>query len=239
MLDYHSLTFSPELRAERIAKAESLFGRSVLKRILCFALYLLGANRRAIARDLAISVESLKTTLRVLHRDGVAEFEGRRRAASTFLVLSTARLKIAVREEPDSVVTECGENECVRIRRDNTVQLQTFILSLVNSGLISAKAAGDILHLSSACVRDLAKQLEQGDVGALLDKRQGQIQQYRMSPKTTALLIQQFAAHAVTGRSTSSIVLADEVNVPDTSWACPVELHCNTLKKLKNLREPC
>ena len=51
--------------------------------------------------------------------------------------------------------------------------------------------------------------------GVLLDKRRGQIQQYRMTPETTALLIQQFAAHAVTGKSTSSIVLADGLNVPD------------------------
>jgi hypothetical protein len=86
-------------------------------------------------------------------------------------------LKINVREESCFLVIEFGENECVRIPRDNTVQIKTFMLSLVNAGLISEKAAGDVLQLSGAYVRDLAKQLAQKDVGgALLDKRRGQIQ---------------------------------------------------------------
>jgi len=216
MTDCQNLTFSSELAAKRMAKAECLFGTSVLKRILSFALFLLGGNRRAIAHTLGISFESLRTTLRVLHRDGLSALEDRRRAVSTFLTPPTVGLKINVREESCFLVIEFGENECVRIPRDNTVQIKTFMLSLVNAGLISEKTTGDVLQLSGAYVRDLAKQLAQKDVGgALLDKRRGQIQQYRMTPETTALLIQQFAAHAVSGKSTSSIVLADELNVPD------------------------
>lgn len=216
MIDCQNVTFSPELADARMAKAEGIFGRSVLRRILCFALFLLGSNRRAIAQALGISFESVKTSLRVLHRDGLPAFEDRRRAASTFLAPPTAGPKINVCEEADYVVIELGRNKPVRIPRDNTVQIRTFVLSLVNASLISTKSASDILHLSSAYIRDLAKQLDQEDVGtALLDKRRGQIHQYRMTPETTALLIQQFAAHAVTGRSTSSIALADELHVPD------------------------
>jgi len=216
MIDCQNLLFSPELAEARMAKAEGIFGRSVLRRILCFALFLLGGNRRAFAQMLGISFESVKTSLRVLHRDGLAAFEDRRRAASTFLPLPTVGTKITVCEESEYVVIELGQKEPVKIPRDNTVQIRTFVLSLVNAGLISTKSASNTLHLSSAYIRDLAKELDQEDVGtALLDKRRGQIQQYRMTPETTALLIQQFAAHAVTGRSTSSIALADELHVPD------------------------
>jgi len=216
MIDCHSLMFSSELAAERIAKAECLFGWSALRRILCFALYLLGVNRRAIAEVLGLPFESLKTTIRVLHRDGLPAFEDRRQVASTFMAPPSTSPEVNVQEDSGFVVIEFGQNKCMRIPCNNTVQIKTLILSLVNDRLISAKTAGDILRLTSAYVRDLAKQLEQKDVSAaLLDKRQGQMQQYRMTPETTALLIQQFAAHAVTGKSTSSIVLADELNVPD------------------------
>ena len=92
MIDCQNLTFSPELANARITKAESLFGRLVLRRILCFALFLLGSNRRAIAQMLRISFESVKTTLRVVNRDGLPAFEDRRRAASTFLPPPTAGL---------------------------------------------------------------------------------------------------------------------------------------------------
>ncbi len=216
MIDCQKLTFSPKLSTERIVKAEGLFGKTVLRKILCFALYLLGVNRTAIAQATGISRDSVKTILRVLHRDGLLALEDRRRASSAFLAPQDKKLKIDIREEPDFLIIEFGENECVKIRRNNTVQIKTFVLSLVNAGLIAAKAASDILHLTSSYVQNLAKQLEQKDVDAvLLDKRQGQMQQYRMTTETTALLIQQFAAHTISGKSTSSIVLADELNVPD------------------------
>ncbi|MCR4320247.1 MAG: helix-turn-helix domain-containing protein [Candidatus Brocadiaceae bacterium] len=50
------------------------------------------------------------------------------------------------------------------------------------------------------------------DVFGLINKRRGQIKNYQMSPEVETLFIQQFAAHAVTGKSTSSIVLAQELN---------------------------
>ena len=216
MIDCRNVTFSSELAATRMAKAECVFGKSVLRRILCFSLFLLGSNRRAISQVLGISFESVKTSLRVLHRDGLPAFEDRRMVTSTFLPPPSEAPKINVCKEAGYVVIELGKNGRIRIPRDNTVQIKVFVLSLVNAGLISTKSASDLLHLSSAYIRDLAKQLEQKDVPtALLDKRRGQLQQYRMTSETTALLIQQFAAHAVTGRSTSSIVLAAKLNLSD------------------------
>jgi hypothetical protein len=61
-------------------------------------------------------------------------------------------------------------------------------------------------------VRSIAKALEESDVHVLLDKRRGQARDYRMTSEAKALLIQQFAAHAVTGRPISSVVLGRELN---------------------------
>jgi DNA-directed RNA polymerase specialized sigma24 family protein len=44
-------------------RAQRLLGQSVVRRILCFALYLLGVNRRAIGKALGIPAETAKSTL--------------------------------------------------------------------------------------------------------------------------------------------------------------------------------
>ncbi len=49
-------------------------------------------------------------------------------------------------------------------------------------------------------------------VEALVDKRQGQKQDYRVGPEKKAEIIKEFAARAVTGQSTSSEVLAEVIN---------------------------
>ena len=74
------------------------------------------------------------------------------------------------------------------------------MLSLLNSGLLSATDVSKALGLTSAHVRELGKTLEQDDVFGLINKRRGQIKNYRMSPEVETLFIQQFAAHAVTGK---------------------------------------
>jgi phage tail tape-measure protein len=87
-----------------------------------------------------------------------------------------------------------------------------FLLSLLNAGLLSVKKVSAGLQLTAAHVRDLARRLEHEDVAALMDQRRGQTQEYRMTPTVTGRLIEQFAAHALTGKPTSSIVLAQELS---------------------------
>ena len=49
-------------------------------------------------------------------------------------------------------------------------------------------------------------------VESLVDKRQGQKQDYLVGPEQKAEIIQQLAARAITGKSTSSNVLAEVIN---------------------------
>ena len=87
------------------------------------------------------------------------------------------------------------------------------LLSLLNAGALSAQQCATVLGLSPAHCRTLARQLVTGDVAqALLDKREGQRRDYRVGPEQKAELIQQLAARAITGHSTSSTVLAEQVN---------------------------
>ena len=87
------------------------------------------------------------------------------------------------------------------------------LLSFLNSGLLSVEQAATALEISQAHCRELASKLAYADVEeSLVDKRQGQTQDYRMGPAEKAELIQQFAARAVLKLPTSSEMLVEVVN---------------------------
>ncbi len=215
MINCQSLEFSPELSKRRFEQAGRIFGISVLNRILCFALYLLGAKRSKIASVLEMPLESLITTLRVLSRDGLCALEDRRRSRSAFLPMANNTNMFSINLCKDAnhfVVKFLPTGVDIKIPHNNIVQAKTLFLSMLNSGLLSAKDVGVVLELTSSHVRELANKLEKEDVLGLINKQRGQIKNYRMTPEAEVLLIQQFAAHAVTGKPTSSLVLAQELN---------------------------
>ncbi len=63
MLNYHHLEFHSELSEKRLGKANKILGEKVVKRILAFALFLLGSHRRATAELLNIPQDTLNLSL--------------------------------------------------------------------------------------------------------------------------------------------------------------------------------
>lgn len=124
-----------------------------------------------------------------------------------------------------------SERGVISIPRQNRLQCKTILLTFVNNGLLTAEEVADILKLSERHTRDLETKLNEGDVYALIDKRQGQLQDYRFTPEIKAELIQQVAANAITGTSTSSRAISQQIKercnlvLPDRS----VRLHMNKL----------
>ncbi len=57
LIDCQNLNFSPRLSENRTDQAQQTLGSIVVQRILCFALYLLGLNRRAIGRSRQVAVD--------------------------------------------------------------------------------------------------------------------------------------------------------------------------------------
>jgi hypothetical protein len=95
----------------------------------------------------------------------------------------------------------------------NRVQVRVVLLSLLSAELLSVQETASSLGISAHHCRELARKLASQDVAeALIDKRQGQQHDYRVGPEQKAEIIQQIAARAVTGHSTSSAVLAEQVN---------------------------
>jgi len=241
IMDCRLIEFSARKSEERIERARRVFGSKVLSRILAFALYLLGAKRKAVASLTGMPDESVKTTIRVLLRDGFSALRDRRRSGAPAASTVTVPLKpISARQEGQCCVVDFGDGrEPLRLPREHRVQVRTVLLSLMNAGLLPTRETASALGLCRAHCRELGKKLSRdGVVAALIDKRRGQTHDYRVGPEQKAEIIQQFAARAVTGQSTASAVLADAVNAKgrDSLSDRTVRWHMNKLG-LRDIRE--
>ena len=213
LIDCRGLIFSPQLSENRMAQALEAFGLGVLQRILCYALYLLGLNRSAIGRTLGIPSETAKSIIKMVSKVGLVAFEDRRRSCSAFLPQAPAQPPpITLREEEDHVVVDLGiQDRSITLSREDPLQLKTVVLSMVNSGLLSTRQVSEALKLTPSHTAALARRLHENGALSLVDQRQGQKQDYRVTPKVKAELIQQFAVDVITRGRTSSSALSEEL----------------------------
>ena len=79
-MDCRNIAFVPQKSTERFNKALRVFDPKVLFRILAFALHIFGAKRKIIAELVDMPEESVKTTIRVVSRDGYPAFLDRRKS---------------------------------------------------------------------------------------------------------------------------------------------------------------
>ncbi len=214
-MDCRGVEFSPEKSQERIARALRVFPPGVLNKILAFSIYLLGAKRRSVAETVGMPDESVKTAVRVAFREGFPALRDRR-CSGTGRSPEASRLglRLSVRREGECCVVDFGvQGKELRIPLAHRIETRTVLLSLLNADLLSTAEVAKTLGLSCAHSRELAGRLSSDDVvDALVDKRQGQKQDYRVGVEKKAEIIRQFAARAVAGQSTSSDVIAKVLN---------------------------
>jgi hypothetical protein len=215
IMDCRQVAFSAEKSQERIHTALQVFPRKLLMRILAFALHLLGARRKDVAALVEMPEESVKTLLRLVLRDGFPAVRDRRLSAVPPMAHAPpSPAQISARRDAHGWIVEFGTREnTLSIPATHSVHARTVVLSLFNAGVLSAQQCASALGISAAHCRELAHKLASHDVAqSLLDKREGQRRDYRFGPRQKAELIQQLAARTVAGHSTSSDVLAEQVN---------------------------
>jgi hypothetical protein len=233
MLNYQHLKFYSELSEKRMGKANEILGEKVVKHILAFAFFLLGAHRRAIAELLNMPQDTLKSFIERVFRIGITAFEDGRRKVSAFLPLgAVVPGKPSAFLEYDRLIADFGmPDRTVTVPAKNKLQVKTILLTMVSNRLIAIKEAAEILGYSAIHTARKSRALDEGDVYALIDKRKGQKTDYLFSAEIKAELVQQFAANAVTNRPTTSRAISEQVNercglsLPDRS----VRLHMNRL----------
>ncbi|MFQ5866097.1 MAG: hypothetical protein ACE5IW_12805 [bacterium] len=227
-----SLSFSKTHSDKRLEKAYETFGINTINQIISFTLFLLGAKRQDIAQYLEIPMGTFLSFLTRTDRYGLSAFEDRRKSSPFKVVRAEAPLKISLDVTEQNLIIQLnGNNQSIIIPRENQLQCKVILLTFLNNGLLSAKEVSDVLGLSVRHTRELNTKMHEGDVSCLIDKRKGQIHDYRFTPEIKAELIQQVAANAITGKPTSSRVISEQINercnltLPDRS----IRLH---MKKL-------
>ena len=213
MIDCHNLNFSSDLSDQRVAQAEKVFGAKVIKFILCFALYLLGIDRKTISETLDISPGSLRTLLRRLLKDGLAGFEDQRRSSTSSYPPAEVKLcEVTPREDTQWIIVDFGiQDRKLKIPRGNTLQVRTVLLTMLNNKFLPKKEVASFLGITMVHTENLARKLHQEDASSLMEKRQGQKQDYRVGPEVKAELIQQFAVDVVSQGRTSGKQLSDNL----------------------------
>ncbi len=233
-MDCRVVEFLAQKSDERIEKAMRVFDPKLLLRIFAFALYMFGAKRRVVASLVGMPEESVKTTIRVVLRDGFQAFIDRRKSKSSSIPEDSIIAKrIGVRHDGDWIIVEFNSNVGdLRIPVANKIQVRTVLLSFLNSGLISTHETASILKISDAHCRNLARKLTNNDVEeSLIDKRIGQLQDFRAGQTQKAEIIRQFTARIVTGHTVASEVLAELINEQTQTKLSPrtVRWHMNKL----------
>ena len=212
MINCQNMSSSDELQHQRLSQAEKILGKKVILRILCFALYLLGFQRSCIARALETPAGTVKSVIRAVLRDGLPALEDRRGSASTFLPAQKKEVHINVERREHAVGVDLKAAGSLEIPRENHLQIRVVLLTMLISNLLTTREVAEVLGFSTVHTINLAHRLHADDVVALLDRREGQKQEYRFTAEVKAELIQQFVLDTVTSGRVSGKLLAEHLN---------------------------
>jgi len=220
-IDCRNLSFSLDLSKNRQHKVRLIFGEKVLKRIIAFSLYVLGVRRTDISEVVKLPANTVRTMLKTICEHGpIALFD--RRKTPPFAAGQVLRMVKDVGNKPPlkkrTEVNEVNDQYRISINgtdifisKKNKLQLKAMILTFAESGLISKTDAGKLLKVSSSHVGYLINKVKENDLSCLIDQRKGQQKDFVFTPEIKSELIVQFAVNATTGRSTSSAVLAKDL----------------------------
>jgi hypothetical protein len=212
MIDCRSARFSAALQQQRMGQARKILGEKVVDRILCFALYLLGIERSSIAELIGSPAGTVRSIVRAVLHGGIAAFEDRRRRSSTFLPPQPKEMRITVgRREQEGVSVDFEGKGGIQIPAGNSLQARVVVLTLLSGGLVGSGDAAEALGLSTVHTLNLARALEREDIRTLIDRREGQKQDYRFTAEVKAELIQQFVLDIVTEGRASGRSLAEHL----------------------------
>jgi len=167
MFDCQNFHFSPELGRQRFQRAAQVIDDNVLNRLLAFALYLLGANRSDIARTAGRPLDSIKSLIKAIEKDGLAALDDRRRRDTSRTPAPAPQGgPWELFEEQGALVLRCGTPEKqLLIPRQNAQQKKVVLLSAVHSGLLTAADVAPWLGVTPTHTRNLARKLTQEDAG--------------------------------------------------------------------------
>jgi len=211
------MVFSPSHSHGRIKKALLVMPELLLKKMLFYSLYLLGARTGAIASLVGMPEESGKTIIKRVSKGGLPALRDRRQSTRMHEHPPhppSIQGQVSVITEDDScLITLFDSEKQIRILRKHKVHMRSVVLTLLQAGLISDPMASNALGITVAHCRDLADKLLKEDIAeVLIDKRKGQKTDLLVDTQVKSELVRQFAARSIAGYSISGKALAEAVN---------------------------
>lgn len=215
MINCQYLKFSDKLSQQRINQFKTILGEKIINKVICFALFLLGVDRKSISELINIPPGSIRSIIKSIRINGIVGFEDHRKKSTSFLSPSPENIKseISVFKDDENLIVNLGlPAQRLQIPLKNPLQMKNFLLTLLHNGLIPIKQIVTVLNLTTTHIINLTKKLQEQDFHGLIDKRQGQKEDYKVTSAIKAELIQQFAANVISGKSVSSHVLLESIN---------------------------
>lgn len=230
MIDYRNINFSSHYADQRISLANKVIGEKNVTKLFALTLYLNGAARNSIAKSLGISYDTFKSFTDRIEREGISALFDRRKKHQALPEIKQKALpeiqKIQAYFQDDYLYInlESGAN-LVKISSNNSIQIKTTLLTLLDNKLISTKTVSELLDYSPAHIQRLNQKLQNDDVSLFIDQRQGQQKKYRCNPEILTEMFQQFIANLTTGRSVSSQKISETLK-----QRCNIDLPARTIR---------
>ncbi len=212
-MNCENLTFSQKLSEQRIAQAEMLMGDKMIRKLLGYALFLLGATRSAIASFLNMPAGSVRSLILAVNKQGLPGMEDQRSKISSFRPQASLHIKAKLEQHETGIRVNFGICDfLIDIQDSNILQKKVILLTFLQNGLLERKEVAKALNLSEDRTGKLATALNNKDVEAVVDQRQGHQKDYLFPPEVKAELIQQFVLDIITHGKTSGELLAQHLN---------------------------
>jgi len=230
MIDCRNLKFSNYYSKQRITLVSKIIGEKIVTKIIAFTLYLLGASRKTVSESLDISYDTIKSFTERMEQEGLSALLDRRAKCQTLPEIKARtdqgiqKVLVNFQDNYLYINLESGSN-LFRIPSNNSIQIKTILLTLLDNKLISRNTVSELLDFTPAHIQRLNQKLQNNDVGLFVDQRQGQQKNYIFNPEIQAEMFQQYIANLVTGRSVSSHALSENIKE-----RCNIELSSRTIR---------
>jgi hypothetical protein len=118
-----------------------------------------------------------------------------------------------LRKDDDHLVVDFGTpDRAIKLYRQDSLQVKTVLLSMLNSGLLSTRQVAEAIEFAPSYTAALARRLQEQGAMSLMDQRQGrQREDFVVTPDVKAELIQQFAVDVITSGRTSSAAISEKL----------------------------
>jgi len=208
----NTINFSETQSRKHLERAYGVLGKTLVNRIIAFALYLLGAKREDICEYLSIPTNTLVSLFTRIFKNGVEGFKDRRLSINSVQPKTRSeKLFCEITEGGNISIIDGNQSLSLNIPVENISQRKVVLLTFVENGLLSRSAVSRVLGVSIRHVNNLKKKLEKEDAFGLQDQRSGQIDDYKFTPRIKSKLIMQFVENAINGRKTSSKILGKDL----------------------------